>query len=247
MADRLHPWLRFFRIVNLPTVPGDVLAGALAMIAGLGAGSARPVFVAAAASCFAYLYGLADNDIVGAKTDVGRPIPNGEISLGAARVARALCWLAVPVLGLVGRLPSAWWAVMLSLFVAVSVYNRTKNAWLMGCCRGLNLLTGAAAVLGGVASVAPAKMIAPGALALLWSLYIGGVTKYSEGEETDPHKRAAVGALIGALVYLQLGALVIFALRCTQLPVTRPLLLSGAAMLLALRLMRRLLPKVSAS
>ena len=161
MADRLLPWLRFFRIVNLPTVPGDVLAGALAMIAGLGAGSARPVFVAAAASCFAYLYGLADNDIVGAKTDVGRPIPNGEISLGAARVARALCWLAVPVLGLVGRLPSAWWAVMLSLFVAVSVYNRTKNAWLMGCCRGLNLLTGAAAVLGGVASVAPAKMIAP--------------------------------------------------------------------------------------
>ena len=48
MADRLHPWLRFFRIVNLPTVPGDVLAGALAMIAGLGAGSARPVFVAPA-------------------------------------------------------------------------------------------------------------------------------------------------------------------------------------------------------
>ena len=120
-------------------------------------------------------------------------------------------------------------------------------AWLMGCCRGLNLLTGAAAVLGGVASVAPAKMIAPVALALLWSLYIGGVTKYSEGEETDPHKRAAVGALIGALVYLQLGALVIFALRCTQLSVTRPLLLSGAAMLLALRLVRRLLPKVSAS
>ena len=58
MADRLHPWLRFFRIVNLPTVPGDVLAGALAMIAGLGAGSARPVFVAAAASCLKHtIYG----------------------------------------------------------------------------------------------------------------------------------------------------------------------------------------------
>ena len=28
MRFRLHNWLKFFRVVNLPTVPGDVLVGA---------------------------------------------------------------------------------------------------------------------------------------------------------------------------------------------------------------------------
>lgn len=248
MRNRLLAWLRFFRIVNLPTVPGDVLAGAAAVFYMAGDGALFPVVFAILASCCTYLYGLADNDIVGAKTDADRPIPNGEISLGAARAARGLCWGGTLVFGAVGNLPPAWWLLTLGLFAAIVVYNRTKNAWLMGACRGFNLLTGAAAVFacpdGGCGLRA---WIFPGALAALWTLYIGGVTRYSEGEELDPHKRQTVGFLIGALIYLQLAALVLFTLNAPRVPVFRPMLLTGAVMLVCLRLFRSCLPKVSAS
>ena len=247
MADRLLPWLRFFRIVNLPTVPGDVMAGAAAVFYLQEAGSLLPVVFAALAACCTYLYGLADNDIVGAKTDVGRPIHDGAISLGAARVARGLCWGGTLVFGAVGNLPPAWWVLALGLFGAITVYNRTKNAWLMGACRGFNLLTGAAAVFSCPSADPWRTWIPPVVLALVWTLYIGGVTRYSEGEERDPHKRRTVGFLIGALVYLQLLALVLFTLMCPRVPLFRPLLLTGAVLLVCLRLGRGLLPKVSAS
>ena len=90
----------------------------------------------------------------------------------------------------------------------------------------------------------PETLLYVGSAALVWTLYIAGVTKYSEGEEKQPGKRATVGFLIGALVYLQLAALVAFAL---QAPSTRGLLLTGAALLVLLRVVKRALPKVSAS
>ena len=67
-------WLKLFRVVNLPTVPGDVLVGAAATLAwgGCGIASAHAVeriALAALASVFFYLFGLADNDIVGAAKD----------------------------------------------------------------------------------------------------------------------------------------------------------------------------------
>lgn len=248
MTGRLPAWLRFFRIVNLPTVPGDVLAGAAAFLSATGGGDLPVIAAAAAASCFVYLFGLADNDIIGAKTDVGRPIPSGEISLGAARVARALCGCAALGCGAVARLPPAWWCCAGVLLLAVVVYNRTKNAWLMGVCRGLDVALGAFAASGpSLAAHGLRAWSLPAALALVWSLYIGWVTKYSEGEESDPARKETVGFLIGALIYLQLGALVFIALSYPRLPVMRPLLMTGAVLLLLLRLMRRLLPKVSAS
>ena len=70
-------------------------------------------------------------------------------------------------------------------------------------------------------------------------LYISLVTLYSEGEETDPAKKRRVGFLVSAIVYLQLIALLIFRVD--------PLLLTGAALLVVLRLMKRFLPEVSAS
>ena len=77
------------------------------------------------------------------------------------------------------------------------------------------------------------------AIFLVWTLYIGFVTKYSEGEELDVDRKRRVGFLIGGIVYLQLLALLWF--RVT------PLLVAGAFLLVFLRLMRRFLPKVSAS
>lgn len=247
MANRLLSWLRFFRIVNLPTVPGDVMVGAAAVFYTLGGGSLSPVVYAELASCGVYLYGLADNDIVGAKTDVDRPIPRGEISLTAARVARGLCWGMALVCGVLGHLPSVWWVMMLGLFGAIVVYNRTKNAWLMGACRGFNLMTGAAAVFCCPSAACWRTWLFPGVLAVLWTLYIGWVTRYSEGEDRDDHKRATVGLLIGALVYLQLVSLVLFTLHAPRVPVFRPMLLTGAVLLVCLRLLRSCFPKVSAS
>ena len=95
----IRPWLRFFRVPNLPTALGDAAAGsalAFAMLAGGEApsdGVLAAFLAAAAAELLLYLFGLADNDIAGAESDArdapDRPIPSGEISLRAARVARA--------------------------------------------------------------------------------------------------------------------------------------------------------------
>lgn len=260
-SNNSSPWLRFFRVVNLPTVPGDVLVGAAAVMAAWGsrmsAVLAWSVTAAAVASVFVYLFGLADNDIVGAKTDADRPIPNGEISLGAARVARALCWAGVLAAGAAGGLSALWWVLALALLVVVVTYNRTKDWLLMGVCRGLNVLCGVGAASDVVARANPKDwppvvsiladgetLLYAGSAALLWTLYIAGVTKYSEGEETNPGKKATVGFLIGALVYLQLIVLVVLTL---QTPDARGLLIAGAVLLVLLRVMKMALPKVSAS
>ena len=84
-GSRVLAWLRLFRVVNLPTVPGDVFVGA-ALMSFFSWRAMSGLAAAACASVFLYMFGLADNDIVGAKGDSGRPIPDGEITLGAARL-----------------------------------------------------------------------------------------------------------------------------------------------------------------
>ena len=239
----LKPWLKFFRVVNLPTVPGDVLAGAAAV---LSANGGMTVFWAPAAACVAgvllYLFGLADNDIVGARTDAGRPIPDGEISMRAAQIARGLCLFGALVVGSQANLPPAWWVSAFLLTAAVVVYNRTKWPLMMGLCRGLNVLCGGLCLatrfrhMEGVPDNGRLELVC---LFAVWTVYIAIVTKYSEGEEADEAKRRRVGFLIGAIVYLQLIALIVFPVK--------PFLIAGAVLLIALRLMKRLLPEVSAS
>lgn len=227
-------WLRFFRVVNLPTVPGDVLVGAAAVLAGGGVDvPALPVVAASVAACGLYLFGLADNDIVGASTDVARPIPEGLVSLRAARVARGLCLFGAMIAGAAANLPPGWWIAAFALAVAIVVYNRTKACLAMGLCRGLNVLCGAAAI------AADGNSLAPAVAAAVWILYIAGVTVYSVDEEDDPEKKRRVGFLVGAIVYLQLLALMVFGVK--------PLLVAGAVLLVVLRFVKRQLPKVSAS
>ena len=244
-SSTLLPWLRLFRIVNLPTVPGDVLVGAATMLcwgAGREISSRNALVVGAAsiASVLLYMFGLADNDIVGAKTDRDRPIPDGEISLGAARVLRGLCLFAAMIVGAAANLQSDWWITAFLLALAVVVYNRTKWSLVMGLCRGLNVLCGAVAVgMCGVALAALA-LVAP----LVWTLYIALVTWYSKGEEGDPGKKRRVGLLVGGVVYLQLTALILLTLRGAQV---MPLLVVGAVLLVLLRLFKSIFPKVSAS
>lgn len=231
-------WLRFFRVVNLPTVPGDVLVGAAAVLRFSAFNARTSTLCACIAAICLYLFGLADNDIVGAKTDIDRPIANGEISLFAARMARGLCLFGTLIVGALANLPSCWWIVAFALAVTIVVYNRTKWWLAMGLCRGLNVLCGAGAAMSAAVSEVRGKWTLF-AIFLVWTLYIGFVTKYSEGEELDADRKRRVGFLIGGIVYLQLLALLWF--RVT------PLLVAGAFLLVFLRLMRRFLPKVSAS
>lgn len=237
-------WARFFRIVNLPTVPGDVLAGAAAAFAGGAwpdlaaiwmrggdAGADLPRAILAAMAM--YLFGLAQNDIFGAKTDSNRPIPNGEISLRSAKIACAVCWLAAAAAAAGRYSILAYFAVMTPL---ITVYNLTKNPVAMGLCRAVGVILGAQVATGGDWMHAPAL---PLAVAGVWCAYIAGVTMYSRGEEADPAKKRRVGMLVGGIVYLQMAVLVVFPVKA--------FLLAGAALVVLLRTAKTLMPKVSAS
>lgn len=237
------PWLRFFRVVNLPTVPGDVLVGAAVGAVSVWGISVRAVVGACVAAVFLYLFGLADNDIVGAPTDTRRPIPDGVISPRAAALARGLCLFGAVAAGALVDLPPLWWCAAGALAGVIVAYNRLKLPLLMGLCRGLNVACGGFAVV--AAAEAHTFFFAKLGLAVVvWTLYIAFVTVASAGEETDPAKKRRVGILIGALVYLQLAALI--ALHVVFGGLTG-FLAAGAALLLALRLLKRALPKVSAS
>ena len=245
----MKAWLKFFRVVNLPTVPGDVWVGAVAAWFGVNiiCDYGTPLFNATIAGILLYMFGLADNDIVGAKTDKGRPIPDGQISLSAARIARAVCLIGVIAVGLapdpvaLKALPWMWWPAALTLLCSIVVYNRTKSWMLMGLCRGLNVLCGGAVAF--CVSLASDEDVASplawlGLCVALWTVYIAAVTKYSEGEEMDPAKKRRVGFLVGAIVYLQIIALLAFQSGIVVLV---------GVLLIVMRLMKRFLSEVSAS
>lgn len=244
-GSRVLAWLKIFRVVNLPTVPGDVLVGAASVLcwgadAAISSRYAQVIAAASLASVFLYMFGLVDNDIVGAKGDRGRPIPDGEISIGAARIARGLCLFAALIVGAAANLQSDWWIASFLLAMSVVVYNRTKLSLFMGLCRGLNVLSGAVVVGMCGIELAALALVAP----LVWTLYITVVTWYSTGEENDPDKKRRVGLLVGGIVYLQLAALIYLTMKGASV---MPLLVTGAVLLVVLRLMKRLLPRVSAS
>ena len=247
----MKAWLRFFRVVNLPTVPGDIWVGAVAVWFGVDVicDYGAPLFNATIAGALLYIFGLADNDIVGAKTDAGRPIPDGQISMSVARIARAACLVAAIAVGLapdpvaLRPIPWMWWPAAFALLCAIVVYNRTKNWALMGLCRGLNVVCGGVVAFQTCASLTSGKDSAfplfwLGVCAVIWTVYIAAVTKYSEGEETDVAKKRRVGFLVGAIVYLQIIALLIFQSGIVVLV---------GVLLVAMRLMKRFLPEVSAS
>lgn len=298
---KLLPWLQFFRLPNLPTAPGDALAGAAVGLMLLEGGDARRALAAGGAAFFFYLYGLADNDVVGATTDArsapDRPIPRGEISLRAARIARSACLLGALLLGALFNLPPAWWLGAVALTGTIGLYNRVKGLWLMGLCRGLSVLCGAAAVGTWTDGLSLRTGLVPGGMALGWTLYIAAVTKLSEGEEKgsaglgwgrfllgisawvplaacagfpDPRmallpligclwtfvawcaavmplgvahgpdqRRAAVGRTVGALLYLQIGFMLVAP--------RREFLVAAVVLWLAARLIRRFAPTVRGS
>ena len=146
MSRRAHPrarvWLELLRLPNLFTVPGDVLVGWA--LTGL-RGSPAP---AVCASLCLYAAGLFLNDwrdaAVDARERPARPIPSG-------RVRRRTVGLVGAALLALGVL-LAWggWHAALALAAAILLYDLLAKdipglgVAVMGLCRALNVLLGAA-------------------------------------------------------------------------------------------------------
>lgn len=205
MRARLRAWSALLRVPNLPTVPGDPIAGALLAMSDR-AISGSPPWTVVLSAVVLYAAGLIDNDLADfdedSKSRPERPLPSGAVLLRQARVARFTLF----ALGLV----SAATAGLRPLAVAISILllsiaynhglkrNRFTGPWAMGVCRGLSLLMGAAAVapdvLGGGRTVAGFVVLTAG---------IAFVTWFARDETGVPGRPATVGRMIGALPLLQ--------------------------------------------
>jgi 4-hydroxybenzoate polyprenyltransferase len=207
-AGRVRAWLQLLRAPNLLTVPGDPVAGFLLAVGKNAApGMAGRLLLAIAASLCLYAGGLVLNDVLDLETDrrerPGRPLPAGRMAPRRAGLAAAAMLLTE--LGLCLVLGSRAREIGIVLTVAILLYDAGgKQApffgpLLMGACRGLSLLLGAAAVPG-FAGWPPVVVVAAGVL----GLYILAVTnlarREAEPERIGRAKSWPVGALAGGLV-----------------------------------------------
>jgi 4-hydroxybenzoate polyprenyltransferase len=214
---KMRAWAEFLRLPNLPSAPGDALAGAaLGPVAALCDSAVSPAGIVAAAFAALLLYagGLADNDIVDAGKDRAsapqRPLPSGRISLPAARTARAALFLAAFAIGFAVRLPRAWFLAAAATMGLVLLYNRAKDAFpktgclLMGLCRGGSFVAGAAAVLPCPWPEFPVVIFA---VAAGWTAYVASLTALASNEENaagplGPARHlGAVAALLPAIAF----------------------------------------------
>jgi hypothetical protein len=239
-------WLKLFRVVNLPTIPGDILVGTALAYAFNGIPfNVYFLILAIITSVLLYLYGLIDNDIAGAAKDTDRPIANGEISQSVARVVRSFIFVGVVGVAVKGCLPKESLYVVMAMLLSIVAYNRTKSPVLMGLCRALNVVFAITCQMPLFTLKASCGFyIAFAAVVAVWFAYIAAVTKYSKGEEVDGEKRALVGRLVGGIIYLQLTALIVCSMVNGQCNV---LLIVALAMLFIMRIVRRFMPFVSAS
>lgn len=228
MNAKTAAWLTFFRLPNLPTVPGDAFAGAaiaLAVTQGAGIVSLefevlRNLLASGAAALFIYMFGLADNDIVGAEEDrthaPKRPIPAGAITLPQARLARGVCLAFAVAVSVLCRLPLHWWGAAALLIGSILLYNREKNRWpafglvAMGLCRGFSLLAGAAAMQPFAPDhrllVSPAVWLA----VLGWTAYISAVTWLASSEHVASEPMSGLRFLPGLTVFAPLTAMALY-------------------------------------
>ena len=153
----VRAWLELVRVPNLLTVPGDPIAGfLLAAAAGLSGRACcpwGPAGVAAGVSVLLYMCGLVDNDLADLAEDRSerprRPLPSGRIGDRAARIVCAMLGAAGLCLATINGWASFTVAVV--LLAAIVLYNhavkkiRIAGPLVMGSCRALSLLLGAAA------------------------------------------------------------------------------------------------------
>jgi 4-hydroxybenzoate polyprenyltransferase len=208
-------WLELLRISNVLTAVADVWMGMIVTT-----GSFEPTGVAFAlslASVCLYLSGMVLNDVFDADSDANerpeRPIPSGRIS----RRSAAAVGYSLMTAGLLG----AAWATLLTdtlvplytgivLATLILTYDRLPTAnpikpWLMGACRGLNVLLGMS-VLGLAPSLTTNYLL----IALAMLIYIAGVTLFARTEAltevSTSNRRRLAAAMLVALAGIGLFA-----------------------------------------
>lgn len=171
VARRIFAWIRFLRLPNMLTVPGDVLAGAV-----LAGRDVREVGATLLGVSLAYLFGMALNDFWDVPLDrierPERPLPSGEISKRQAGVA-----CGVLGLGALAVQANSAMLLLLGLIVAYTVLKERiplLGRVLMGLCRGAALWLGAGA---------PWELSIPLGIAIvLWVAFISLVTHIASFE-----------------------------------------------------------------
>ncbi|MBC7771959.1 MAG: UbiA family prenyltransferase [Pyrinomonadaceae bacterium] len=184
-ASRLKAWLQLLRVSNTPTVLSNALSGCA--IGAMGAAATdypwQALCVVAPSLILIYVAGMAINDALDVETDrkerPHRPIPSGRVSRNAAFTFAILASLAA--LGLLASASLAACLAGAALVACAGLYNvvhgmHPASVVLMGGCRGLSLVTGAAAV-----GWPPRwEWLAPAA-AFLW-LYVIALSIVARGE-----------------------------------------------------------------
>ena len=227
--DRVWAWLQLIRPPNLPTVPGDPVAGWL--LASLALAPAHSTvrlvgaLLPALSAVLLYMTGLILNDVVDFHEDQAdrpqRPLPSGRVSrCVAAMMSLALGLTAIVLAGLCS--PTAL-AVSVLLAVLVITYNFFTKRYLilgsvnMGLCRGVSLILGASAL--GLTAIRSTPVLL-GAACL--TLYISTVTFLAARETRQ--------ITFGPLRWLPLTPLLLMAVLFVQLEtVTLPAILLALA------------------
>jgi len=201
-------WLELARVPNLPTVPGDPLAGFV--LASLGQAEVQWIRVlpAVAASLLLYIAGMIWNDCADYEEDCRerpqRPLPSGRIDRRrAAAVAGRLAAVGVGLAWLAGLYAGLFAVGLLSLVLAYDFGSRRVRqlGFLnMGTCRGVSLLLGAAAAQP-PQEWPPAVAVAAAGV----GLYITAVTWLAVDETQRKELKINIGLLIRLLIVIQAG------------------------------------------
>ena len=214
-------YLELVRVFLAPSAAADSYAGLF--LAGALAGSAPDMatgLLTLLVSVLLYSMGMVANDVFDLRRDrdraPGRPLPSGRVTLRAAvMLACTLGALALGLAAFLGVFPIAA-AIALSVLLYDGGAKDIPLAGnvIMGSCRGLNLVLGAAAVLGPGPALAERSVL--GGAGIL-ALFIAGVTAASRLEDAPFERRrlvlvaAALGAVPGALAALAWRSLLAWA------------------------------------
>ena len=220
----LLPLLRLTRPANLVTAIADVMAG-MAIAGYYVILDADPVPVGWLCLSTVGLYGggVVFNDVFDAELDAverpERPIPSGQVSLGAA-TSLAIVLLVIGILAAWMVNPTAGWLAV-AIAVASVVYDKfgKHNAILgplnMGLCRGLNLALGI--------SILSDQVPVWASLGLIPIVYIAAITMISRGEVHGGNTGTL--RIAGLLYGLVIGCIGAIAQRQNQLGTVFPFLL----------------------
>ena len=187
-AGSASSWSRLLRLPNQLTVPGDPVAGALLAATALGPEYVvpwSPVFQAVLASLSFYAAGLLANDYCDREEDARdrpeRPIPSGAVP--ARNVLISAIVANVAALAFAAQAGAAPLAVAFVLTPTLWAYNMgikrspLFGPFVMGLCRALSLLLGAAAACNSMP-----RSAAPWVAAGVSLLYISAVTAIARNE-----------------------------------------------------------------